>query len=173
MYLSFSIHASHFVKLKYGADVVPTFVLLDDGGTVAEKICGDSGSEKVAADLTTAIRAMLSSKFLRSYDKHVAERAAMADGVGVAPKPLDADQVQDLIAELKAAKTPTEETARLVDLLIYRVPPGVDEAAKVKAEYLSNIAKGKESSLFFSRKRAIELLGTMQVSLRVSASPLQ
>jgi len=37
-----------------------------------------------------------------------------------------------------------------VDLLVHRVPPGVDEAAKIKAEFLSNIAKGKESSSFFS-----------------------
>lgn len=147
--------------LQYDAEVVPTFVLLDDDGAVAEKISGND-TENVAADLTTALQAMLSSKFLRSYDKHVAERAAMADGIGVAPMPLDANQVQALIDELKAADTATEETDRLVDLLVHRVPPGVDEAAKFKADYLSNIAKSKEGSIFFSRKRAIELLGTMQ-----------
>lgn len=86
----------------------------------------------------------------------------MADGIGVAPKPLDANQVQALVDELKAADTATEVTDRLVHLLVHRVPPGVDEAAKVKAEYLSNIAKSKDVSVFFSRKRAIELLGTMQ-----------
>lgn len=140
---------------------MPFFVCLEDDGTVVDKI-GGSNTDNIAADLTSAVQAMLTSKFLRSYDKHVAERAAMADGIGVAPKPLGADQVQALIDELKGTDTASAETDRLVDLLIHRVPPGVDEAAKVKAEYLSNIAKNKERSVFFSRKRAIELLGTMQ-----------
>lgn len=86
----------------------------------------------------------------------------MADGIGVAPKPLDADQTQALIEELKAASQPSAETDQLMDLLVHRVPPGVDEAAKIKAEFLSNIAKGKEVSAFFSRSRSIKLLGTMQ-----------
>jgi len=42
------------------------------------------------------------STFLSSYDAHVAERAEMADGHGVAPQPLTAAQVTDLIDEIKA-----------------------------------------------------------------------
>lgn len=51
---------------------------------------------------------------------------------------------------------------RLVDILSTRVPPGVDEAAYVKAGYLSAIAEGGETSSLVSRELAIKLLGTMQ-----------
>lgn len=45
-----------------------------------------------------------SMSFLSDYDAHVEERAALADGLGVAPKPLDAAQVATLIDEIKSAK---------------------------------------------------------------------
>ena len=41
---------------------------------------------------------------MADYDAHVLERAALADGLGVAPQPLDAAQVATLIDEIKAAK---------------------------------------------------------------------
>ena len=44
------------------------------------------------------------STFLASYDEHVSERAALADGLGVAPQPLGAAQVAELIEEMRAAK---------------------------------------------------------------------
>ena len=103
-----------------------------------------------------------SSAFLSSYDDHVAERAALANGVGVAPKPLDATQCQDLITELKATTSSTPEAQRLVELLSHRIPPGVDEAAYVKAGYLSALAKGDETSVMISQADAVTLLGTMQ-----------
>ena len=103
------------------------------------------------------VRYLSASPFLTEYEAHVAERAAMADGVGIPPKPLDAAQVSTLVGELKA--NPTDE---LVDLLSNRVPPGVDEAAYVKAGYLSALATGAETNAKLSRERAIELLGTMQ-----------
>jgi hypothetical protein len=53
-------------------------------------------------------------------------------------------------------------TVELVELLSHRVPPGVDEAAYVKATYLSALAKGEEECAELSRTQAIELLGTMQ-----------
>jgi aconitate hydratase 2/2-methylisocitrate dehydratase len=103
------------------------------------------------------------SAFLDSYDQHVAERAAMANGIGVAPKPLDAAQCQSLIDEIKSFQDDdAAEGQRLVDLLSHRVPPGVDEAAYVKASYLSAIAKKEETSSLISRELAIKLLGTMQ-----------
>ncbi len=73
----------------------------------------------------------LSSPFLTSYDEHVAERAAMANGKlgGIAPKPLDAAQTATLIDELRSASASTPDADRLVELLSHRVPPGVDEAA--------------------------------------------
>lgn len=110
----------------------------------------------------TAKRSM--SAFLESYDQHVAERAAMANGFGVAPKPLDAAQTSQVIEELKS----NGSNDRLLDLLVHRIPPGVDEAAYVKATWLSAIAKGIESHPAISRQYAIELLGTMQGGYNVN-----
>lgn len=97
------------------------------------------------------------SSFKDSYDGHVAERAA----VGIAPKALDAGQMTELVEMLKAP--PKGEEDFLVDLLANRVPPGVDEAAYVKAGFLSAIAKGEATSPLVSKAYATELLGTMQV----------
>lgn len=93
---------------------------------------------------------------LKEYREHVAQRAAE----GVAPKPLDASQMSALVELLKSP--PASEEAFLLDLLENRVPPGVDEAAYVKADFLAALAKGKAQSPLISRERAIELLGTMQ-----------
>src|SRR5690606_21437478 len=56
---------------------------------------------------------------------------------------------------------PAGEEAFLVELLTYRVPAGVDDAAKVKAEFLAKVAKGEETCALVSRAKATELLGTM------------
>jgi aconitate hydratase 2/2-methylisocitrate dehydratase len=98
------------------------------------------------------------SSMVAEYDSHVAERAAMANGIGIAPKPLDASQISLAIEELKK-DTGNEQ---LLGLLVHRVPPGVDEAAYVKATWLSALAKGVESHPAISRLYAIELLGSMQ-----------
>lgn len=86
----------------------------------------------------------------------------MANGIGVAPKPLDPSQCQSLIDEIKSFSGSAEDGQRLVDILSNRIPPGVDEAAYVKATYLSAISKGEEESTLVSRELAIRLLGTMQ-----------
>ena len=93
---------------------------------------------------------------LEAYRKHVEERAAD----GVVPKPLDAEQVAGLVELLKAPIAGEEEF--LLDLLTNRVPPGVDEAAYVKAGFLTAIVKGETTSPILSAERATELLGTMQ-----------
>ncbi|KGD70523.1 bifunctional aconitate hydratase 2/2-methylisocitrate dehydratase [Tatumella morbirosei] len=93
---------------------------------------------------------------LEEYRKHVAERAAQ----GIVPKPLDATQMAALVELLK--NPPTGEEEFLTDLLINRVPPGVDEAAYVKAGFLAAIAKGEATSPLVTPEKAIELLGTMQ-----------
>ena len=112
---------------------------------------------------STSFRRWMSTVFLDSYAEHVAERAAMADGIGIAPKPLDANQVQSLIKELRDSSVSSGDKEELVQLLSHRVPPGVDEAAYVKASYLSGLALGKEApTSSIDRKKAIELLGTMQ-----------
>mmetsp|Transcript_29280 Transcript_29280/g.33968 ORF Transcript_29280/g.33968 Transcript_29280/m.33968 type:complete len:974 (+) Transcript_29280:110-3031(+) len=104
----------------------------------------------------------MASAFLDSYDEHIEERAAMANGIGIAPKPLDSTQCTTLIDEIKSFSGSEEEGERLVDILSNRVPPGVDEAAYVKAAYLSALANQEDSSSLISRELAIKLLGTMQ-----------
>jgi aconitate hydratase 2/2-methylisocitrate dehydratase len=74
---------------------------------------------------------------LEAYRKHVAERAQQ----NIPPKPLNAEQVAGLVELLKAP--PAGEEATLLDLISNRVPPGVDEAAYVKAGFLSAIAKNE------------------------------
>ena len=92
---------------------------------------------------------------LEAYRKHVAERAE----IGVVPKPLSAEQVAGLIDLLK--QPPAGEEDFLLELLSHRVPPGVDEAAYLKAGFLSALAKGEASSPLIDRRHAVKLLGTM------------
>ncbi|SNX28592.1 aconitase [Polynucleobacter meluiroseus] len=92
---------------------------------------------------------------LDAYNAHVAERAAL----GIPALPLTKDQTTELIELLKNPPKGTE--AQLVELLTDRVPAGVDEAAKIKAEFLDAVAKGTEKSPLVSRVKATELLGTM------------
>ncbi len=92
---------------------------------------------------------------LEAYRAHVAERAAL----GIPPLPLSKQQTTELIALLQ--NPPKGEEDFLVELLTYRVPAGVDDAAKVKAEFLAKVAKGEASCALISREKATELLGTM------------
>ncbi|HQZ57109.1 MAG TPA: bifunctional aconitate hydratase 2/2-methylisocitrate dehydratase, partial [Ottowia sp.] len=92
---------------------------------------------------------------LQTYRLHAAERAAL----GIPPLPLDAQQTADVIELLK--NPPAGEDAFLLDLLVNRVPAGVDDAAKVKASYLAALAFGSETNPLIPRARATELLGTM------------
>ncbi len=93
---------------------------------------------------------------LEAYRKHVEERAAE----GIVAKPLDAEQVAALVELLK--NPPQGEESVLIDLLENRIPPGVDEAAYVKAGFLTAVAKDEAQSPLISREKAAELLGTMQ-----------
>jgi len=92
---------------------------------------------------------------LKAYRDHVAERAAL----GIPPLPLTAQQVADVIELIKTH--PKGEEAFLLDLITHRVPPGVDDAAKVKASFLSAVAHGDVSVALISKAKATELLGTM------------
>ncbi len=93
---------------------------------------------------------------LEAYRKHVEERAAL----GIVPQPLNAEQTAGLVDLLK--NPPAGEEEFLLDLLTNRVPPGVDEAAYVKAGFLSAVAKGEANSPLITKLHAVELLGTMQ-----------
>ncbi|CUW37618.1 bifunctional aconitate hydratase 2 and 2-methylisocitrate dehydratase [Magnetospirillum sp. XM-1] len=92
---------------------------------------------------------------LEAYRQHVAERAAL----GIPPLPLSAEQTQALVGLLQ--NPPKGEEQALVDLITYRVPAGVDDAAKIKAEFLDKVAKGTVPCALISREKAAELLGTM------------
>ena len=92
---------------------------------------------------------------LESYRQHVADRAAF----GVPPLPLSAQQMSELAELLK--HPPAGEEAFLLELLRDRIPPGVDQAAYVKAGFLTAIAKGEATSPLISPRAAVELLGTM------------
>ena len=93
---------------------------------------------------------------LEAYRQHVEERAAE----GVPPKPLNEQQVAELVELLK--NPPQGEEEFLLDLFSNRVPPGVDQAAYVKAAFLAALAKGAAQSPLIDRKLATRLLGTMQ-----------
>jgi aconitate hydratase 2/2-methylisocitrate dehydratase len=79
--------------------------------------------------------------------------------LGIPPLPLDAKQTAELIELIKSP--PQGEDAFLLDLLTHRVPPGVDDAAKVKASFLSAVAHGDLNVALISKAKATELLGTM------------
>lgn len=93
---------------------------------------------------------------LENYRKHVENRAAQ----GIVPQPLNEQQTADLVELLK--NPPAGEEATLIDLLENRIPPGVDQAAYVKAAFLAAIVKGETTSPLISKQKAIELLGHMQ-----------
>lgn len=94
--------------------------------------------------------------FLEDYRNHVQERANQ----GTVPLPLSDQQTAKLVELLK--NPPAGEEEFLLDLLENRIPPGVDEAAYVKAAFLAAIIKDEAKSPLISKQKAIEILGTMQ-----------
>ncbi|MBX9610051.1 MAG: bifunctional aconitate hydratase 2/2-methylisocitrate dehydratase [Burkholderiales bacterium] len=92
---------------------------------------------------------------LKAYREHAAERLAL----GIPPLPLTAQQTAELIELIKAP--PAGEAGFLMELLTHRVPPGVDDAAKVKASFLAAVAHGDLKVGLVSKAKATELLGTM------------
>ncbi|MFZ4666884.1 MAG: bifunctional aconitate hydratase 2/2-methylisocitrate dehydratase [Prochlorotrichaceae cyanobacterium] len=97
----------------------------------------------------------MSHALLETYRQGAAER----EHQGIPPLPLTAAQVSDLCELLK--QPPAGEVEFLLHLLRDRIPPGVDEAAYVKAAFLTTIAKGEATSPLLSGREATELLGTM------------
>lgn len=103
------------------------------------------------------------NQVLSAYFAHCEER----QNLGIPPLALNKQQTQticDLLGETNKDFNINEtETDFLVDLLKNRIPAGVDDAAKIKAKFLSQIANNqvqcKNSKI--SRLDAIFLLGTM------------
>ena len=91
---------------------------------------------------------------LEDYKKHCKEREEM----GIPPLPLDAEQTAAVINLLK---NDHDENELLLFLLKERVPAGVDDAAYVKAGFLSDLTKGETESPYISKEDAVEILGTM------------
>jgi aconitate hydratase 2/2-methylisocitrate dehydratase len=100
---------------------------------------------------------------LKTYASHVAERAAQ----NLPPLPLSAEQVAQLVELIK--NPPAGEEQTLMDLLENRTPAGVDQAAYVKAAFLSDIANGTATSPLLSAEKAVQLLGTMLGGYNVQA----
>lgn len=100
---------------------------------------------------------------LKAYAAHVQERALQQ----LPPLPLNAEQVAELVELLK--NPPAGEELLLIDLLENRTPAGVDQAAYVKAAFLSDVANGKANSPLISKEKAVQLLGTMLGGYNVQA----
>ncbi|MDP3303485.1 MAG: aconitate hydratase B, partial [Methylotenera sp.] len=100
---------------------------------------------------------------LKAYATHVQERADQQ----LPPLPLTAEQVAQLVELLK--NPPADEAETLLDLLANRTPAGVDQAAYVKAAFLSDIANSKAASPLLTPEKAVQLLGTMLGGYNVQA----
>ena len=99
---------------------------------------------------------------LEAYRTHAEERHLQ----GIPPKALDPEWTAALVELLK--NPPAGEEAFLLDLISNRVPPGVDEAAYVKASFLTALVNGDASSPLIDRKAAVKLLGNMHGGYNVS-----
>lgn len=99
---------------------------------------------------------------LDAYQQHAQERAACT----IPPRPLDAATAAELVSLLK--QPPAGQEQYLLDLFTHCIPPGVDEAAYIKAGFLAAIARGEENNPLIQRHVAIKLLGTMQGGYNVA-----
>ncbi|MDB9804845.1 bifunctional aconitate hydratase 2/2-methylisocitrate dehydratase [Porticoccaceae bacterium] len=99
---------------------------------------------------------------LEAYRAHVAERALQ----NIPAKPLDPEWTAGLVELLK--NPPADEEEFLLDLIANRVPPGVDEAAYVKASFLTALVNGEAASPIIDRSAAVTLLGNMHGGYNVA-----
>ncbi|MDC0010971.1 bifunctional aconitate hydratase 2/2-methylisocitrate dehydratase [Porticoccaceae bacterium] len=99
---------------------------------------------------------------LEAYRAHVAERALQ----NIPAKPLDPEWTAGLVELLK--NPPAGEEEFLLDLIANRVPPGVDEAAYVKASFLTALVNGEAASPIIDRSAAVTLLGNMHGGYNVA-----
>ncbi|MEO1890893.1 MAG: aconitate hydratase B, partial [Candidatus Thioglobus sp.] len=88
-----------------------------------------------------------------AYLAHISERAQD----NLPPLVLNAEQAKSVVENL--IKGGDEDF--YLDLLTHRIPPGVDEAAYVKASFLASVAKGEQTCGAVDQKHATFLLGTM------------
>ncbi len=105
--------------------------------------------------------------FMGKYIEHVRERKHQ----GLPPLPLSASQVEELISDMCAVERYNRDN--LIHILHTQVPPGVDDAAKVKAEFLHKIVQGKDTTI--PKNTAWNLLSWMQggYNIEVAVKMLQ
>ncbi len=99
--------------------------------------------------------------------KNYRQRAKEREELGIPALPLNAQQTDELTRLLEIP--PKDESEILLYLLKERIPPGVDEAAYVKAAWLSAIAQEKAHSPLVNPLDATQLLGTMMGGYNVAA----
>jgi aconitase B len=95
------------------------------------------------------------ASFRKEYEAHVAERAKE----GIPPTPLSAEQTKRVCELLQSESG--DSAKWLKHLLTERCPAGVDDAAREKAFFLDQVAKGKTSCSVLTKEEATEYLGTM------------
>lgn len=93
---------------------------------------------------------------LDAYNKHVQERALN----NIPPRPLTPEQTRQVIRLLASGAHENKDS--LIALLTARVPPGVDPAAKIKADFLYQLIQDDNHSDIIPPQQAVELLGAMQ-----------
>ena len=98
---------------------------------------------------------MSMENFVKEYENNVAERSKE----GVPPLALNIAQTKQVIEILKGSDETNKAFCK--DLLANRINPGVDDSAKLKAEFLGNIANGTEKCSVINSIEATKLLGTM------------
>ena len=92
---------------------------------------------------------------IQDYIAHTTERGKD----GLPPLALTPEQTAELVTFLKDDKKQDLEYA--LELLINRVPAGVDQSAYVKAAFLNDVAQKKINSSLIAPSKAVEILGTM------------
>ncbi len=92
---------------------------------------------------------------LEDYFRHAEERRLQ----GIPPLPVNPEQTAEICRLLQ--DPPSGEEHVLLELLRDRVAPGVDPAARVKAQWLKQITRSEIASPALDPQAAVHLLGTM------------
>lgn len=103
--------------------------------------------------ICTQIRRIVN--FKKDYESHVAERKKE----DIPPLPLSQSQTKRVCELLQSESG--ESAQWLKHLLVERTPAGVDTAAKEKAAFLAQVAKGETKCEVITPQEATEFLGTM------------
>ncbi len=95
-------------------------------------------------------------EILEEYRKVAAERQAL----GIPPLPLTVTEVKEVIKRLLSGSD--KEQSELLCLLRERVNPGVDDGARVKADFLEQVVAGNIGGVGIEPVQAIVWLGEMR-----------